>query len=234
MAPPRKSSKAGGTPRQTLADQLRLKLADDIVSGRLAPGVRLDEAALAARFQVSRTPVREALRLLAASGLAESRPHRGVIVTQITPEHLQEMFEVMAELEAVCARLAAKTMTMEERRQLETVHRDCLAVVRTGDPQAYHEANQRFHNAIYEGTHNGFLAETTLSVRARVTPFRRAQFRSLGRLARSFEEHDAVVQAILRGDEEGAALAMRDHIGIVNVAFESYLADQLDAAVAAR
>jgi DNA-binding GntR family transcriptional regulator len=233
MAAPRKHAKPAA-PRQTLAEQLRLKLADDIVAGRLAPGVRLDETALAQRFQVSRTPVREALRLLAASGLAESRPHRGVIVTQITPEHLQEMFEVMAELEATCARIAARAMTLEDRRNLEAVHRDCLTIVRTGDPQAYHEANQRFHNAIYDGTHNAFLAETTLSVRARVTPFRRAQFRSLGRLAKSYEEHDAVVEAILRGDEEGASQAMRDHIGIVNVAFESYLADQLDVAVATR
>jgi DNA-binding GntR family transcriptional regulator len=225
---------AGAGRRVTLAEQLRLRLADDIVAGRLAPGVRLDEAALAQRFKVSRTPVREALRLLAASGLAEVRPHRGVIVKQITPTLLQEMFAVMAELEASCARIAAGAMTLEERHRLERVHRESMLVVHGGDPEAYHEANQRFHNAIYDGTHNGFLAATTLSVRARVTPFRRAQFRSLGRLAKSFEEHDAVVEAILRGDAEAAALAMRQHIGIVNVAFESYLADQTDVAVAAR
>lgn len=221
-----KPAQAGGdAPRQTLAEQLRLQLADDIVAGRLAPGERLDETALAQRFGVSRTPVREALRLLAASGLAEARPHRGVIVKRITSDLLKEMFEVMSELEAACARIAATAMTLEERRHLEAVHAESQRVVQGGDPEAYHEVNLRFHNAIYDGTHNGFLAETTLSVRARVTPFRRAQFRSAGRLAKSHAEHDAVVEAILRGDGPAASAAMRDHIGIVNFAFEGYLSE---------
>jgi DNA-binding GntR family transcriptional regulator len=219
------SANDSGKKRLTLAEQLRVQLADDIVTGRIAPGVRLDETELAERFGVSRTPVREALRELAASGLVESRPHRGVVVVQITPKRLAEMFEVMSELEAICARIAAKVMTPEERHQLERLHRDCALLVRSGNPQAYSDANLKFHNAIYNGSHNSFLAENTLAVRSRLAPFRRAQFRRLGRLAKSYEEHNAVVEAIVRGDGDGAAAAMRHHIGTVNVAFEDYLSN---------
>lgn len=223
-SPPRMSRNGRASmPRQTLAEQLRLQLADEIVAGRLAPGARLDESELAGRFGVSRTPVREALRELAANGLVEARPHRGVIVGRVTPERLAEMFDVMAELEAVCARLAARAMTSVERRRLERLHDGCRALVVDGDPAAYHTANERFHSAIYEGGHNRFLVETTLGVRARLAPFRRAQFRTIGRLARSHEEHDRIVAAILRGDGDAAAAAMRSHITSVNDAFGDYL-----------
>jgi DNA-binding GntR family transcriptional regulator len=88
---------------KTRAEDIRLQLADEIVLGRIPPGERLDEAGLAARFGVSRTPIREALRQLTVMGLVDSRPHRGVIVTEITAEKLAELFELMTELEAFCA-----------------------------------------------------------------------------------------------------------------------------------
>ena len=131
-----------GWPRKTLAEELRLQLADEIVRGALAPGAALDETRLARRFQVSRTPVREAIRLLAASGLVEARAHRAALVARPTPEHLAGMFEAMAELEALCAGFAAERMTGAERRALEDIHENLRVLIQSGDPQRYHEVNE--------------------------------------------------------------------------------------------
>jgi DNA-binding GntR family transcriptional regulator len=207
---------------RTRTESLRLQIADEIVSGALEPGAPLDEQELADRFGVSRTPVREAIRQLSASGLVSVRPHRGAVVALPTPRQLDDMFEAMAELEALCAGLAARNMTVPERRALEGLHQDLRVLVQKGDPARYHETNEAFHAAIYAGSHNGYLAEITLMTRTRVAPFRRAQFRASGRLGGSYQEHDLIVQAILRGDQSGAVEAMRAHIGIVRDAFRSY------------
>jgi DNA-binding GntR family transcriptional regulator len=207
---------------RTLAEELRLQLADEIVRGALAPGAALDETELARRFRVSRTPVREAIRQLAASGLVQSRPHRGAVVAQPNHDHLMGMFEAMAELEALCAGLAAARITPAERTALAAAHEQLRALIQGGDPQRYHEINEAFHATIYAGAHNPYLAEITLATRVRVQPFRRAQFRNLGRLAKSHFEHDLVVTAIMRADREGAARAMRDHIITVREEYELY------------
>jgi DNA-binding GntR family transcriptional regulator len=216
---------AGGG-RRTLAEELRLALADDIVRGLLGPGAALDETELARRFGVSRTPVREAIRQLAASGLVEVRAHRGAVVARPSEDRLIGMFEAMAELEALCAGLAAERMSPAERGQLEAVHGELRTLIQSGDPQRYHDANESFHAAIYVGAHNAYLAEMTHATRYRVQPFRRAQFRNLGRMAKSHVEHERVVLAILRGDREGAAGAMRLHIMKVRDEYEAY-ADSL-------
>ena len=209
--------------RRTRTDDLRVQLADEIVRGIFAPGDALDESGLAARYGVSRTPVREALRQLSSSGLVEIRPHRGAIVTRPSEARLMEMFVVMAELESLCAGLAAEAMSLLERRELERLHRALGELVKSGDPTRYAEANERFHSAIYAGAHNGYLSELTLATRARLAPFRRAQFSRIGRLALSFDEHDRVVEAILRGDRDLATRAMREHIGTVKEAFDRYI-----------
>ena len=209
-------------PRKTLAEELRLQLADEIVRGALAPGAALDETTLARRFDVSRTPVREAIRLLAASGLVEVRAHRAAVVARPSAAQLAGMFEVMAELEALCAGFAAERMTGVERRALEAIHHDLRVMIQNGDPQRYYEVNEAFHNAIYGGAHNTYLAEITLATRARVQPFRRAQFRNLGRLSNSDIEHDRVVQAILRGEQSVAGSAMYAHIVTVRDEYEAY------------
>jgi DNA-binding GntR family transcriptional regulator len=206
----------------TYAETLRLQLADEIVRGVIPPGAALDETELARRFRVSRTPVREALRRLAASGLIEFRPHHGSIVARPSHERLIGMFDVMAELEALCAGLAAMHITPSERHTLAQVHEQLRAMIQSGDPQRYHELNEAFHSTIYAGAHNAYLAEITVATRVRVQPFRRAQFRNLGRLAKSHMEHDRVVTAIMRGDRAAAANAMRDHIITVRDEYEVY------------
>jgi DNA-binding GntR family transcriptional regulator len=206
----------------TRAEELRLQLADEIVRGALRPGSPLDETEIARRCNVSRTPVREALRQLAASGLVDARAHRGAVVARPSIERLTGMFEAMAELEALCAGLAAERMTAADRHALEAVHEELRVLSYTGNPERFHEVNERFHNTIYAGSHNDYIAEMTLATRVRVQPFRRAQFRNLGRLAKSHAEHDRVVVAILRGDKTGAATAMRAHITLVRGEYEIY------------
>ena len=201
--------------KMTKAQAMVQAIADDIVHGRYLPGTALDETALAAAYGVSRTPTREALRQLEAIGLVKGRARRGALVTDVTEQQLDDMFAVMAELEALCARWSALQMTAAERRSLQAIHDNSAAFVAAGDRASYIEANSRFHEAIYKGAHNLFLAEMALSVRKRLLPFRRAQFETLGRLAKSHFEHGRVTLAIQRGDAEGAARDMRAHLAIV-------------------
>lgn len=203
----------GGLRRSTIAEELRERLADDIVFGRLAPGMRLDEQTLADRFGVSRTPVREALKQLAVSGLAESRPRKGMVVAEVTPDRLVLMFEALAELEASCARYAATRMTDDERRYLADVHNMAMLAVEKRDADHYAKLNVEFHAVIMRGCHNTFLSEPAFTLRARALAFRRAQFRnSADRVEHSFAEHRRVLDAIVHRDGDAAFAAMRHHL----------------------
>lgn len=206
---------------RTSAEDIRQQLADRIICGALEPGTALDETSLAARFSVSRTPVREALRLLAASGLVDQKPHAQAQVAKPDARTLAGMFEVMGHLEALCAGLSAVAMTAPERKALDRKHAEMAAIVRAGHAGDYSLANDAFHSAIYDGAHNPYLAELTRSTHQRLQPFRRAQFGILARLRRSHEEHANIVEAILRGDRSGAEAAMHAHIAIVEGAYRS-------------
>ena len=209
----------GLTSKPTRAEEIRVRLADDIVKGRLPPGLALEEIGLSRHFGVSRTPVREAIRQLEAMGLAHPRPRRGAVVAPITQETLDQMFAVMAELEAICARECAAQMTAHERARLAALHEAAGAVVVAGDIGDYYAINDSFHDLIYAGSHNACLAEMTATVRQRVAPFRRAQFSSVGRLRLSHAEHAAVVEAILARDAPRAWEAMIAHIRLVRSSF---------------
>lgn len=206
--------------KRTSAEDIRQKLAQRIVAGELQPGTPLDETMLAGEYDVSRTPVREALRLLAASGLVDQRAHAKAIVAKPDEADLRGMFDVMAELEALCAGRAALAMDARERDALDALHGQMAGIVRDGDALAYAEANDAFHSAIYEGAHNAYLCEITRSTRARLQPFRRAQFGARGRLGKSHTEHGLIVEAILQGDRPAAEAAMRSHISIVETVYQ--------------
>jgi DNA-binding GntR family transcriptional regulator len=205
---------------RTSAEDIRQQLATRIISGALAPGTPLDETVLAAEYSVSRTPIREALRLLAASGLVDQKAHAKALVAKPDEATLAGMFEVMGYLEALCAGLSAAAMSAAERDKLDSLHMRMAAIVRDGNHTAYIEANEVFHSAIYDGAHNAYLAELARSTRQRLQPFRRAQFQALGRLSRSHAEHTLVVDAILQGDRAKAEWAMRKHIAIVEDAYQ--------------
>lgn len=190
-------------------------LEDDILNERLKPGMRLDEQAMAQRFKVSRTPVREALRYLASAGLVEVRRNHGAVVKALTITELVEMFQVMAELEGLCARLSARRMTKGERKDMRRAHEDCAARCEADNPDGFFEANNVLHEIIYQGAHNRFLEAETRSLRNRVNPYRRLITFQPHRMRDSISEHEAVVDAIEAGDDEKAHQLMREHVNLL-------------------
>jgi DNA-binding GntR family transcriptional regulator len=205
-------SGAGQPERTLLSEHIKAVLTDEIATGHIPPGTVLDEAQLGARFEASRTPVREALRQLAAAGLVEIRPRRGIVVLPLTRLRLSEMFEVTAEVEAMCARFATNRMTALERYEIISMHESIAEVAAKNDVDRYDEFNARFHEAIYKATHNEFLIEHALQLRVRLLPFRRTQLRLERRVQVSHAEHADLVKAMSRGDSAEAAIIMREHM----------------------
>lgn len=207
-----------------LSESIREAIEEEIATGKLLPGTRLDEVELAARFGVSRTPLREAMRQLLGEGLLESRPPRGAVVAQVTPQRLIEMFEVMAELEAMCARLAARRMSDEELATIEAAHEACRASAAARDSDGYFYANERFHYAIYAASHNAFLFEQAAALQRKLRPYRRLQLRVRHRLPRSFEEHQAILDALRAGDADLAMQSVRGHVVVQGERFADLIA----------
>jgi DNA-binding GntR family transcriptional regulator len=203
--------------------RLRDLIEQAILVGDFPPGEKLEEVALAQRFGVSRTPVREALHQLSAAGLVDSRPRRGAFVASVTPERLIEMFEVMAELEAYAAKLAARRLTPEAEAEIVEAHRACKAALGK-DPDAYYYENERFHFAIFHASRNGFLIEQASALHRRLKPYRRLQLRVRNRVAASFAEHEAIVAAIRSGKAKKAATLIRDHIAVQGERFADLMA----------
>ncbi len=208
----------------TRAEKLREAIEEGIATGAFAPGMHLDETELAQRFGVSRTPLREALIQLSSMGIVVLRPRRGALVAEITPQRLLEMFEVMAELEAMCGRLAARRMAAADHALLMRAHKACEVACRAEDPDAYYHENEQFHYAIYAGSHSGFLIEQTTAMHRRLRPYRRLQLRVRNRLATSFSEHNGVVEALIAGDAEAASERLRQHILVQGERFTDLLA----------
>lgn len=198
--------------RGRLADEICHHIADYIVLGHVLPGARLEEAMLAQQFNVSRTPIREALKQLSIMGLVESRPNRGSVVASITTTRLAHMFEAIGELEATCARYSAQRMTDMEREQLRTLHAEGRAAMQLRRMDLYDQHNGDLHSLILQGSHNPVLMETTQGLRYRVAPYRRVQFTQVDRAAASHAEHCGIVEAILAYDAVGAYRGMRAHV----------------------
>ncbi|WP_298951651.1 GntR family transcriptional regulator [uncultured Methylobacterium sp.] len=211
-------------PGLTLAESLRQRLETAIAAGHLEPGCRLDEQEIALRYGVSRTPVREAFRLLAASHLVELRGRQGAVVRSIGPHALIEMFQVMAELEGLCARLAARRVPPTWAATIEPIHQRLAALVEGRDADAFYDVNQEFHEAIYEASRNAFLADQTRRLRNQVAAYRRRVTRMPNRMADTIREHEAIMRAILAHDPEAAHRAMRDHVALLGDNLLDFLA----------
>lgn len=196
----------------TSVDDMVTRLSEEIVAGRWPPGTRLTAAGIAARFSVSRTPVREAFGHLFAMGLVERRPNRGVVTASIDAPTLFAMFEAMAELEAACARFCAWRMPLAERRALQALHESSRGLLAAHHQAEYSAFNDRFHSALYDGSRSDHLIELTRATRARLQPFRHTQFAIERRTLHSFDEHAAIVAAVLAGDGAAAAEAARAHV----------------------
>jgi DNA-binding GntR family transcriptional regulator len=198
--------------RGGLAEEVCRKIADDIAMGIFSPGHRLDETLLASKFQVSRTPVREALKQLAITGLVVYRPNRGSVVAEMTPVQLDQMFEVMGELEATCARHAALRMTEDERQTLADLHSQSRLAIQNQDAEAYDAINRDLHTVIIHGCHNPVLIDIVLGLRNKISSFRRTQFRNLERMSASYEEHALIVEALMARDVVTCYREMRGHL----------------------
>lgn len=201
-----------------------------IFDGTFANGQRLDEVQLADRFSVSRTPIREAFQRLALSGLVEQIPRRGVFVRQPGPVELIEMFEVMAELEAVCARLAASRISDDALAELHATNQRCNESVEAQEADSYYRENERFHAILYREAGNSFLEQECLRLQKRLQPFRRVQLRYRGRLRQSMAEHEAVLAALMEGDGQRAAEVIRAHVAVQGEKFHHLMASLKPAA----
>ena len=193
------------------ADRLRIQIENAIMAGTFKPGERLDECRLAERYGTSRTPVREALRQLSSTGLIDIRPHKGAVVAKLGIRDVIEVFEVMAELEGGCARLAAKSCLRVDLATIRAALEECKAAKDCDDVQSYIVANEHFHETIYKASGNAFLMKLAIGVRNRVTAFRRLQLEQTNRMGPSFDEHVAIFTAIETGDADQADRLMQLH-----------------------
>jgi DNA-binding GntR family transcriptional regulator len=167
--------------------------------------------------------VREALQQLAAIGLVEMVPKRGAFVVRVGLAQLVEMFEVMAELEGMCARLAARRITDPETGALQEALAACERAAEAGESDAYYYENERFHRCIYGASHNSFLEKQTRQLKTRLQPYRRMQLQVPNRVKRSLEEHRGIVEAIISGDARGAEACMKDHVRIQGERFLDFV-----------
>ncbi|MFE1953141.1 GntR family transcriptional regulator [Streptomyces sp. NPDC059524] len=194
------------------SQRVRDALENAVVDGHYRPGERLDPARLEEEFGCSRTPIREALQALERSGLVQIRPKQGTYVTELSVSELAERFEVMAELEGMAARLAARSIDQEALEELEGALLECERHAAAGDADPYYYANARFHGIVYDSCGNEYLRRQAHALKRALQPYRRLQLRVPDRMRRSLAEHRAIADAVRRGDAETAENAARDHV----------------------
>lgn len=194
------------------ANHLIEEIKRDIQEGVLRPGDQLEEAALAERFGVSRTPVREAVRSLVDSGLLETRSRKGAFVRILSVKELIDLFEVAAELEGMASRLAAERLTDPQAGAIQEALKDCEAAEGDANEAAYSLANLKFHSAIHDASGNARLIEQLKQLEGHINPYRSMPYQMRGRLAVSLQEHAKIYETILAGNGEEADRLMRDHM----------------------
>lgn len=209
--------------QEALRDHIVRILEEEIVKGDFAPGQRLDERELALRFGVSRTPIREALSRLTTAGLLEGRRNQGTFVSKISLSELLEFYEVMSELEGMCARLSARRMSKSNRNELQRVAEAGRAIAASDDPASYANHNFEFHDLIYKGCKNRYLERTVTAVRRRVAAYRRFSFELPGRLQESSEEHCVIAAHIAAGEADEVDKLMQTHVDVSRSRFADYL-----------
>lgn len=193
---------------EQVAERLRVR----IYAHELAPGAWVDEQALADEFGISRTPMREALKVLAAEGLVTLKPRRGCYVTEMSERDLDEIFPVLALLEGRVAEEATRRLASADFLRLEKIHADLERHAAANDADKFFEANQAFHGALQELAGNRWLSQLIDDTRKFLKLTRRDSLRLEGRLKQSLEEHRQIMAAMKVRDAAAAALAMHNHI----------------------
>jgi len=206
MAPPQRIA------RTALYEEVAERLRARIYAHELAPGDWIDEQAIADGLGISRTPMREALKVLAAEGLVRLEPRRGCYVAELAERDLDEIFPVMALLEGRAAWEAAAKLTDADLARLDALHQPLEQYAAANDADRFFEANQAFHSALQEIAGNRWLKQMIEDARKVIKLTRRDSLRLEGRLKQSLAEHRLILQALHRRDPDAAARAMHDHL----------------------
>lgn len=196
----------------SLHDEVAATLREQIFDGSLAPGSFVDEIALCERLSISRTPLREALKVLTAEGLLRHEPRRGCFVNEVTERDLDEIFPVIALLEGRCAYEAARNASDAELQELDALHERLVRHARAKRINDYYATNHLIHEAIIQLADNKWLAQVIGDLRKILKLARLQQLHAPGRLEQSLSEHLAVFAALKARDSEGADAAMRTHL----------------------
>ncbi len=198
--------------RLSLHDEAIARLRDLIVRGELRPNERLGERELCERFAISRTPLREALKVLAAEGLVELLPHRGARVASLTRADIQNLFEVMASLESLSGELAAARISDEQLAEIDGYHAAMVDAYRRRDLPTYFDQNQAIHERIIAASGNPVLQEVYHGLNARIRRARYAANTSEERWAAAVEEHEQILAALHARDAQALATILREHL----------------------
>lgn len=198
--------------RSSLSQQAISLLREQIYNHALAPGQRLDEAMLAENLGISRTPLREALKVLSAEGLVDLQPHKGCFVTELTLRDMEEIFPIMATLEGRVAHEVAAKRTPAQLKTLDALHEKLEKYAAANDLNRYYETNYVFHDQMQECAGNRWLQIVIGDLRKLLKLSRHHSLRLEGRLAASLAEHRALMQAVHRQDADAAEWVMRDHL----------------------
>lgn len=196
----------------SLHDGVAARLRTMVFEREIEPGAWIDEKALATAWQISRTPLREALKVLAAEGLVELVPHRGCRVIELSEEDADALFPVMALLEGRCAHEAARKAGEGDLRRLERLHEDLERHAAARDIDGYYRANHEFHSAVQQLAANRWLDRVTGDLRRFIRLMRGAQLALPGRVDASINEHRVLMDAFRQGDAARAERAMHDHL----------------------
>lgn len=196
----------------SLAQEAYQVLQQMIVHGELAPGARINEPALCEQLDISRTPLREAIRMLSSDGLVARRHNRNAVVTLIDPQELEYLFEAEAGIEGLAVVLAASRMTNTELKQLETLQERLEKLQAKGDRVAYFALNQRIHALLVAGARNPVLEETHRRLLGRLERARYLALNSIERWQESTDEHRAIVEALKARNGELAQRLLSDHV----------------------
>jgi DNA-binding GntR family transcriptional regulator len=209
----------------SLHERVGAAVRDLIVEGALKPGSRISERQLCARFGISRTPLREALKVLAREGLVELLPNRGARVAQLDPKDVGDMFDLMAVLEALAGRLAAQRITGAELDEIRALHYEMLAAHARRDLPAYFQRNQAIHEAILRAARNPILATTYQGLAGRIRRARYLANMTVERWNEAVREHEAMLAALAARDSEGLARILGEHLDHKRAVVEAAIAD---------
>lgn len=208
---------------RTIQDFLTDTLRARIVSGELSAGTRIDQDALATEFAISRMPVREALRALDAEGFVTLIPHRGAIVSSLSPAEIEEIYQMRAVLEGLASRLALPHLTKSNFAQLETL---LATMSSTSDIHKWVRCNAEFHGIIEQACGRSRLLELIVRLRHQTEPYVRMYVHLLHGEKRATSEHRTIVDACIRRDESAVEASVREHLLNTGVSVAAHLKRQ--------